>query len=214
MSVKSLIDRIVPKPEWFSSSTISYEDEAPLPEEEASKPVIKTEINQQWEALLRGQILSVTTQKLFNYINVCDQKAQMIIILNSIMIPLAISEIKDPDFKIGATIAIITGIASILLSIICIYPKRRKGRKPDGTINHLHFADIGSLKEHDYMASFQPIYNNKTKLTEEVIKDLHDVSRRILLPKFRWLKLAYITFFTGNLVAILYTLAHSWFHAI
>ena len=202
----------MPKPEWFSSSTISYEEEAPLAEDEALKPVIQNELNMQWEALMRGQILSVTTQKLFNYINVCDQKAQMVIILNSIMIPLAISEINNPNFKIGATIAIITGVVSILFSILCIYPKRRKGRKPDGTINHLHFADIGSLREEEYMASFHPIFNNKTRLTEEVLKDLHDVSRRILLPKFRWLKMAYITFFTGSLCAICYTLAHSWFH--
>lgn len=195
----------------FNSSDVSFA----IAEDQIAQPEAIEELaasqSQRWEALMRGQIIAATIQKLFNYITIADQKAQMIIILNSIMIPLALSEMNDPDLKIGATIAIITAIISIFLSILCIYPKRRSGRKPDGSINHLHFADIGMLKEKQYMESFFPIYNDKARLTEEAVKDLHDVSRRILLPKFRWLKLAYISFFLGYFIAISYTLAHSWF---
>lgn len=205
--------------DWFNSSEVDFRvNDSSNSEEELSiednLKIIEKQNTDQWDALLRGQVLSATSQKIFNYITLADQKAQMVIILNSIIIPLAMSEINNPDLRVGATIAAITAIISILLCIICIYPKRRTGRKPDGSINHLHFADIGRLKEHDFMARFHPIYNDKSKLAEEMIKDIHDVSRRILLPKFRWLKMAYITFFLGNLVAILYTIFHSWFQII
>ena len=41
-----------------------------------------------WDALLRGQVLTATTAKLVNYIALADQKAQAMIIINSILIPV------------------------------------------------------------------------------------------------------------------------------
>lgn len=201
--LQGIRDKIFGSKDWFSSSNISYGDiHEPAPENFNHVA--------QWESLMRGQVMTVTTQKMFNYINVVDQKAQMIIILNSLIIPLALKAIQDPEFKIGGTISIAAGITSLMWAIICIYPKRRSGRKPDGTINHLHFGDIGQMTEQEYLSSFKPIFNDKTKLTEEVLKDIHDISRRILRPKFRALKASYIAFFLGNLVAIAYTVAHTW----
>ena len=40
------------------------------------------------------------------------------------------------------------------------------------------------------------------RLAEEVAKDIHDVSRRIIIPKFKWLKFGYGCFFGGNVLAI------------
>ncbi len=166
---------------------------------------------QHWEALLRGQVLSVTTQKFFNYINLADQKAQAMIILNSILIPVAIGKIDDPVFDVPATIAIIAAVGSILARIACIYPKRRSGRKPDGTYNLLHFGDIGRMREDQFLNLFCPVFNDLGELAEASIKDLHDISKRIILPKFFWLKIAYGFFFVGNLIAIGWTMYVIWF---
>jgi hypothetical protein len=237
--IKKLFTKFVPEKDWFNSSNVSYEDahedqethaaqsvksehgeitaedanaadyRAFVQDLEGTKAALAGE-QQNWQALMRGQIISVTTQKLFNYINVADQKAQVVIVLNSLIIPLALNELANEDFRLGATISIITAVLSILMAIICIYPKRRAGRKPDGSINHLHFADIAKMKEHDYLASFKPIFSSRARLAEEAIKDIHDVSRRILRPKFRALKMAYIIFFCGNVVAISVMIAHIW----
>ncbi len=163
-----------------------------------------------WEALLRGQVLSATTEKFVNYINLADQKAQAMIILNSILIPVTLSWIGKPLFGIAVTVAILTAVISILAAILCIYPKRRRGRKPDGTYNLLHFGDVGRMREERYLSLFQPVFNDLDRLSEEVIKDLHDISRHIIIPKFFWLKLSYGAFFCGNLIAIAITLYAIW----
>ena len=93
---------------------------------------------------------------------------------------------------------------------MCIYPKRRGGRKPNGTYNHLHFGDIARMREDEYLKSFMPIFNSRERLSEEAVKDLHDVSRRIITPKFYWLKIAYFVFFGGNLIALMVILYHFW----
>ena len=159
-----------------------------------------------WEGLMRGQILSAAMDKFSAYILLADQKAQAMIILNSILVPVALGWLNDPIFQYGATVAIITAMVSILSSILCIYPKRQQGHKPDGTRNLLHFGDIGRMQESDYLITFNPVFNSLDALTEETVKDLHDIAQHIIIPKFFWLKLSYGSFFIGNLIAISWTM--------
>ena len=158
------------------------------------------------EAALRATLLASTTQRLYNLIGTADQKAQVLILLNSIIVPIAFSALSRHELEKVAILAICTAIYSILMSIFSIYPKRRRGHKPDGTRNMLHFGDIGRMSEKEYLEAFQPIFNEPAKFSEEAIKDLHDISRRILLPKLFWLKLAYIGFFLGNFCAVILAL--------
>lgn len=157
---------------------------------------------ERWGALLRGQVLSATTQKFFNYVGLADQKAQVLIILNSVLIPVSINGLSIPFLHDAAIVSMLTAIISIYMAIVCIFPKRRSGRKPDGSINLLHFGDIALMKEEEYLKEFLPYYNDLGALSEIVAKDLHDIARRVIRPKFFWLKLSYITFFIGNLIAI------------
>ncbi len=171
-----------------------------------------TEVNnERWQGLVRASILSSNTQKMYNYINLADQKAMGVIILNSIIIPVVMGQINNPDTKLAATLSIIACVASMFTAMACIFPKRRAMRKPDGSLNLLHYSDIGRLEESEYLEMIKPLYNNPPDLAVAVIKDLHDISRNVLLPKFAWMKLSYATFFLGNLTAILIELYTLWF---
>lgn len=163
-----------------------------------------------WQGLVRASILSATTHKLYRYISLADQKAMGLIVMNSVIIPLAMNNINSPEFKISATLAIITGVISIFMAIICIFPKRKGGNKPMGKRNLLHFSEIGVLSEKQFMEEFNPVYNDRGALAQMVIKDLYDVSHRVLIPKFALLKWSYTTFFVGNLLAVLSFLIHIW----
>ena len=159
-----------------------------------------------WAAILRGQLIAANIQKLTSYVALADQKAQAMIIINSILIPVSMNWITEPDFRVPVTIAVFTALVSILAAILCIYPKRRRGNKPDGTRNLFHFGDIGRMKEDEYLKAFHPIFNDLSRLSQEAIKDLHDVSRRIIIPKFFWLKVSYGCFFVGNVIAVIYAI--------
>ena len=163
-----------------------------------------------WQGLVRASILSATTHKLYRYITVADQKAMGLIVMNSVIVPLAMNNIHSVNFKIPATLAIVTGVLSIFMAIICIFPKRKGGNKPMGKRNLLHFSEIGVLSEQDFMREFNAIYNDPGALAQMVIKDIYDVSNRVLIPKFSLLKWSYTTFFIGNLVAVLAFLVNIW----
>ncbi|MBX2833905.1 MAG: hypothetical protein KTR28_02935 [Micavibrio sp.] len=155
-----------------------------------------------WQALMRGQVISSTGLKFSRLVQLVDQKAQVMILLNSILIPVCIRGFYDPVYHWPAIISIVTSCISILSAIICIYPKR-KMRKP-GTLemNYLHFNDIGHMKRDDFMSQFMPMFNDSEKLAELAVKDLHDIARNSLIPKYVWIKLSYGVFFFGNIIAI------------
>lgn len=163
-----------------------------------------------WKGLVRASILSATTHKLYRYVGLADQKAMGLIVMNSIIIPVAMSGIDDVHFKIAATLAIFTSVLSIFFAILCIFPQRGVRDKADRGVNVLHFNDIGNMARDEYLDIMQPLYNDTTQLGQAVLCDIHDVSRRVLIPKFKLLKIAYSAFFIGNLFAVVMFLISIW----
>lgn len=163
-----------------------------------------------FKALARATVLAAQTRKFFGYINLADQKAMGLIILNSIIIPIVFGHIANPDYLVAATVSIVACLISVFAAVVSIFPKRRDGEKPDGTINPFHYGDIGILKEDTYLEKMLPIYNDHDALAKEVLKDFHDTSRRILRPKFFWLKISYMIFVIGNLIGCIIALYLIW----
>jgi len=161
---------------------------------------------QKWEALLRGQITSATMNKMMVIMRLADQKAQVLIFLNSILIPVCINEVEHELLRSAAIVSIVTAVLSILAAMMCIYPKRRYRKSGHRDINLLHFNDIGHLDKDEFMERFMPVYNDGKLLGRTVVYDLYDISRYSLIPKFIWLKISYGIFALGNLLAIILVL--------
>lgn len=161
---------------------------------------------QKWEALLRGQVLSATTIKLNGLIRMVDQKAQIMVLLNSALIPYCMGIYSQGLYQVACAASITASLSSILAAIICIYPKRKYRKNGDRDFNLLHFNDVGHLDREEYLNLFMPEFNDPSKLAKLVVNDIYDTSRFSIIPKFVWLKISYGVFFFGNLAALLCTL--------
>ena len=166
-----------------------------------------TKQDERWQGLMRGQVMSATTHKFMTVIRLLDQKAQVMIFLNSILIPVCIKALEQDGLRHAATISITTAILSILAAMICIYPKRPYRKSGDRELNLLHFNDIGHMEKQDYIDQFLPAFNDPEKLAKIVVNDLYDTSRYSIQPKYLWLKVTYALFAFGNLSAIIVALS-------
>jgi len=156
-----------------------------------------------WEGLARGNVTAATINKFMVVMRMLDQKAQVMILLNSLLVPLCMNGLENPAYANAAIISIITSILSILAAMICIYPKRRYRKTGDRELNLLHFNDIGHMDKQDYLDQVMPKFNDTRQLTELAIHDLYDMSRYSIIPKFTWLKISYAAFAVGNILAII-----------
>ena len=159
--------------------------------------------NRKWQALLRGQITAATVAKYSMIMRLIDQKAQVMIFLNSILVPVSIRGIESEVFKQAAMISVTSAVLSITAAMICIYPKRKYRRSGDRELNLLHFNDIGHMERDEYLDMILPVFNEPKKLAETALADLYDTARYSILPKFYWLKISYAAFLLGNLLAII-----------
>lgn len=159
--------------------------------------------DEKWASLRRGQVAAATIHKTMVVMQLADQKAQVLIFLNSILVPVCINAMDNDAFGHAATVSILTSVLSILAAMICIYPKRSYRKAGHRDINLLHFNDIGHMEKDDFMGQFMPIFNDGNKLAEAIIHDLYDLSRYSMLPKYFWLKVSYAVFAAGNIIAII-----------
>ncbi len=163
-------------------------------------PVLSEKVK--WKALLRGQIGSTYIDRLMTLVQLIDHKAQVMIFLNSILIPVCINALEHETFQISPAVSIVTSVVSILAAIICIYPKRKYRKVGDPNINLMHFNDIAHMDKEEYIAMFLPKFNTPSALAEMVVNDIYDTSRYSIMPKLKWLKISYLTFACGNMLAI------------
>ncbi len=155
-----------------------------------------------WAALFRGSLLSTTISKHVNYVGLADRRAQGIITLNALLVPISLNGSQNPLFMYGAIVAIITALLSISAAFVSLYPKKyndNKHQHPD----LLHFSQIQRLSEKQYLDHMNEALQDTSVLAEMASRDLYHISKRILHPKFQWLKISYSIFLCGNFIAIL-----------
>ena len=167
--------------------------------------------NEHWAAMFRGTVLASQKQGLITYVNIADQKAQVMLFINSLIIPFILPGVEMPDYRLAAIIALITAALSVFFAVMTVFPRGPARFKKRPYSNQLHFADI---KQHPTFASYlhdvRPIYNDLGKLGTESLKYMYDMSRFVLKGKYFWLRLCYGGFLIGNILALavfLYSIA-------
>ena len=157
----------------------------------------------QWPALLRGSVLSSTQSKHVQYISLADRRAQVVIMINAFLIPLAISAYQNPQIRLGITLYVLAAAASIVFAVMCLMPKRYQ-TAPGEKSNLLHFSGIWQYDEATYKALMRESLENRNTITELMISDIYHLSHDVLRPKFRWMRLSFYAFLCGLLSALLF----------
>jgi hypothetical protein len=155
-----------------------------------------------WKALFRGSLLSTTINKHVSYVGLADRRAQGIITLNALLVPVALNGSQNPLFVYGAIATIISAFLCITAAFISLYPKKYSGKK-EKHAGLLHFSQIQKFSEKRYLDLMNEALQDTSVLAKMASRDLYHISKRILHPKFRWLKISYLIFLSGNFIALI-----------
>ncbi len=160
-----------------------------------------------FQSIARASILSSIENKHTQYVSMADRRAQGLLTMAAVLVPVAISRINVAGFFPSVAIFLVGAAATIIAATLCLFPKRFRRINPDDRFL-LHFSYISRQKRDDYMAQMSEITSDTTKLAEEVAKDLYHLSHDVLIPKFRWLRIAYASF-VGSLCLSLILLVYN-----
>lgn len=159
------------------------------------------EQRQKWEGLFRGSVMSSMIAKNTAMLTSSDTRAQGLILLNSVLVPLAIKGMENDAFRSAALLSILTSLITITLCIFCVYPKRLRSKS--GTRNILHYVEFSRISEDAFVGEMKNLFADKEKLAEAAVRDLYHLGSRILAPKYFFLRIAYVVFLVGQPIAAL-----------
>lgn len=168
------------------------------------------------ETLLK--VTSSTDQRLSD---MADNKAQILITVNSIIISAIISlvlrKLKDNSFLMVPSYLLLTvSLVTMILAILSTRPSIPRGKfsvkdLENKKANLLFFGNFYRMKLDDFSIGMKRVLNDKEYLYETLIKDIH-TQGVVLGRKYRLLRVAYNVFMFGLIIAIITFIVSSMKH--
>jgi hypothetical protein len=137
-----------------------------------------------------------------------DIKANIIITVSSIVMTMTLGRLEDPDLRVSAMTLLVFTMLALLLAILAVLPKYRPLRlRSDETLpphfNVLFFGHFAELSQERFLAEIADKMAVNGIVYETVAKDIYALGYYLAHFKYRYLRLAYIFFLTGFLLASL-----------
>ena len=155
-----------------------------------------------WPQLARASLLSAVLSKHVQYVGFADRRAQGMITISALLIPIAFTGIQHPFYRLGATIAIVTSVLTICCAVLSLYPKRAS-HKGHEDMNLFHFSQIQNFSEEEYLQKMKETLEDTGELAKMAVMDLYHMANNILRPKLFWLRACSFVVLVGNIIALL-----------
>lgn len=156
-------------------------------------------------------LLRLVQQHHVQLSTMADTKANIIITVSSIVLTLVLGRMKDPDFRDGMLVLGIFTLIALLLSILAVLPKfrgvsRHSGPLPPG-FNILFFGHFSGL-DHDRFLAEMAQKMMPGVAYETVVNDVYSLGMYLARYKYPYLRLSYIFFLTGFVLACVVQAVH------
>ena len=168
-----------------------------------------TEPRQQLDHMLRQ-----TRNNLVSFSQMADTKAHILLSISSVLLSLSLTQITDPRFTltvIGLDIFLLITIFFALLTVIGkvkVFDRKRHSVR-DHDYSPLFFGNYGDVPYDEYAKHFEETMNDSDATYEIMVKDIYYAGKYLLQTKYRYIRLAYLYFFTCLIIStLIYFIQH------
>ena len=141
-----------------------------------------------------------------------DTKANIIITMSSIVLTLVLGRLDDPQLRIASlTLAGFTMLA-LLLAVLAVLPKYRPLKLIEGApfptgFNLLFFGHFAELPRERFLTEIAGALKSDGSVYETMARDTYALGWYLAHHKYRYLRLAYLFFLGGFILAVLVQVA-------
>jgi len=168
-----------------------------------------TEPRQQLDHMLRQ-----TRMNLVAFSQMADTKANIILSLASLLLSLSLTQVTNPRLTlpiVGMDLFLLLTIFFALLTVIGKIKvfDRKKHSVEDPDYSPLFFGNYGDIPYEEYARDFEETMNDSDATYEIMVKDIYFAGTYLLQTKYKYIRLAYLYFFTGLIVStIIYSIQY------
>ena len=162
-----------------------------------------TEPRQQLDHMLRQ-----TRMNLVAFSQMADTKAHILLSLSSVLLSLSLTRIADSRYSLAIFGLDVFLLITIFFALLTVIGKvkvfdRNKHSVLDKDYSPLFFGNYGDIPYSEYAKHFEEIMNDSDATYEIMVKDIYYAGKYLLQIKYRYIRLAYLYFFTGLIVSTL-----------
>jgi hypothetical protein len=138
-----------------------------------------------------------------------DVKANIIITVSALVMTMTLSRVNDPGLRLSAITLLIFTALALLLAILAVLPKYRPLRlsEPDAELppqfNVLFFGHFAELPRERFLSEVAKAMKPDGSVYECMAQDIYGLGYYLGHFKYRYLRLSYLFFLSGFLLAIL-----------
>ncbi len=158
----------------------------------------------------KDTLFRITVRNQIDMISIADNKANMIISINTIIISLVVAimgaSFANPYFSsaqitIPFLILLFSNTISAVFSILAARPRFRKGPPNYKTSSMLYFGNFRHIPLTEYIQEMEEIITSKKSVYRNLIIDLYN-NGQILDKKYRMLSVSYTAFLIGIILCV------------
>ncbi len=159
-------------------------------------------------------MLRQTRMNLVAFSQMADTKAHIILSLASVLLSLSLTQIANPGLTLSIAGLDLFLLITIFFALLTVIGKikvfdRRKHSVNDPDYSPLFFGNYGDIPYEEYARDFEKTMNDPDATYEIIVKDIYYAGTYLLQTKYRYIRLAYLCFFTGLIVStIIYFIQH------
>lgn len=159
-------------------------------------------------------MLRQTRMNLVAFSQMADTKAHIILSLASVLLSISLTQITDPRFTLSIAGLDLFLLITIFFALLTVIGKikvfdRKKHSVNDADYSPLFFGNYGDIPYEEYARDFEKTMNDSDATYEIIVKDIYFAGTYLLQTKYRYIRLAYLCFFTGLIVSvIIYIIQH------
>ena len=165
----------------------------------------------------RETLFKVTFRNQINLIQIADNKANMIISINSIIISVIVSITGIGSFSSGlessvnimipVVLIVLTCLSSVVYAIQAARPhlikdKQKTGFVKSGKSSILFFGNISKMTMDEYMDDMDTLLNSREAIYKNMTIDIYNQGK-VLQRKYNLLSIAYLIFMYGFVFSVL-----------
>jgi len=152
-------------------------------------------------------ILRTAQQHHVSLSAMADTKANIIITVSSIVLTLSIGKLDQPELRTSVSVLMGFTLLALLLAILAVLPKYRPLRLTTVELpphfNLLFFGHFAELSRERYLAEIARTMRPDGSIYKAMANDVYSIGYYLAHHKYRYLRLSYLCFLSGFILASL-----------
>ena len=142
--------------------------------------------------------------------SMADVKANMMLTISSVVLTLSVRYLTEPLFRPAAIVLIIFCLITVAMAAYAAMPKTSvlngHGKPPDiksESFNLLFFGDFSRLSYEQFKEAMEEAMETPEAAYEIQIREVYTLGRYLAQKKYRFVRLAYLSFIAGLVVSMI-----------